>query len=222
MGKRINYKKGDVINGHVYLREADKSYSRKVVFICRYCGEEGIASPCLLKTNRQKSCGCLKRISRNPYYMTKLYRLWDKVKQRCYNPNANNYHNYGGRGITVYSKWISDPSAFIEYCMTLSGHNDKTLSLDRIKTDGNYEPGNLRFATRLVQNRNRRAETKNESGYVGVIKREQVTSTRYAAHIHINNKSVNVGVFSSSKEAATARDKYIIDNNLEGFNLQVL
>lgn len=218
MGKRIELKKGDLINGHAYVGESDTTYTRKIKFKCKYCGEEASAGLCILRTNRQKSCGCLRHIVRNPYYETRLYRLWDKVKQRCYNPKHNSYHNYGGRGISMYFNWINSPVAFIEYCMKLPGHDNEKLSLDRIEADGNYHPGNLRFTTKTIQNRNRRSGTTNESGYTGVIK----TGFRYHAQITVNNKTVHIGTYYLPSIAAKARDNYIIDNKLEGFNLQIL
>jgi hypothetical protein len=74
--------------------------------------------------------------------------------QRCFNPNSPNYRYYGGRAdnpITVYERWLS----FVNY-FAVTGHPPPGKSLDRINNDGNYQPGNVRWATAAEQARNRR------------------------------------------------------------------
>lgn len=77
------------------------------------------------------------------------------MKQRCTNPNKINYARYGGRGIKVCSEWMESFEAFYEWATT-HGYKDD-LSLDRINNDGNYEPGNCRWATPKEQAANRRS-----------------------------------------------------------------
>ncbi len=230
MGKRIEYEHGDLIRGVKFIKDiggknkysGKKQYYRRALFECPYCENNFEADISAIKNTGQKSCGCLRCIVRNPYYRTRLYGIWDHIKQRCSNPNSNNYHNYGGRGIAMYTPWINNPVAFIEYCMTLPGHDNKKLSIDRVKTDGNYQPGNLRFTTKDIQNRNRRSGTTNESGYVGVIIDKRRPRLRYISQLSINNKKKYIGTYNDAITAIKARDQYIIDNNSEGFNLQVL
>lgn len=78
------------------------------------------------------------------------------IMKRCYDPQTVGYIHYGGRGISVYEPWRTDRAAFMAYLVTLKGHGNPKLTLDRIDVNGNYEPGNLRFATRSQQVRNRR------------------------------------------------------------------
>lgn len=75
---------------------------------------------------------------------------------RCYNDKEKGWDNYGGRGIKVCNEWLNDRLAFLAHLMTLPGHDDPTLTIDRINNDGDYSPGNLRFATRLQQRHNQR------------------------------------------------------------------
>lgn len=79
------------------------------------------------------------------------YRAWGLMKNRCLNPNDERYHQYGGRGITVCKEWISSFVAFFAYM----GKRPDNHSLDRIDANGNYEPGNCRWATPTEQSRNR-------------------------------------------------------------------
>ena len=90
-----------------------------------------------------------------------LYPIWKGIKSRCFNPNTKAFKNYGGRGISLCEEWMN-PRAFIEYVEKLDGYNLRGVgadgtTLDRIDNDGNYEPGNVRWASRVVQRHNQRS-----------------------------------------------------------------
>lgn len=85
---------------------------------------------------------------------TTEYRSWDAMKTRCLNPNSQDYFRYGARGVTVYKPWVHDFQAFYTY---LGPKPSPQHSLDRFPNpDGNYEPGNVRWASKTEQNLNRR------------------------------------------------------------------
>lgn len=82
-----------------------------------------------------------------------LRRVWQGMIRRCYDPRFKEYRNYGARGISVCDRWRTSFEAFSEDMSP----RPNGLSIDRINNDGNYEPGNCRWATRTQQNRNTRA-----------------------------------------------------------------
>ena len=92
------------------------------------------------------------------YYIA---RLWQGIKQRCYNPNEKGYKWYGARGIKMYEPWIKDRQLFKQWILENLGHRPEGYSIDRINVDGNYEPDNLRWADKATQNKNRRCMKKN-------------------------------------------------------------
>lgn len=85
---------------------------------------------------------------------TRLYRIWGKMKNRCYCKKIKAYKNYGGRGIIVCDEWKNDFKAFYDWAMN-NGYADD-LTLDRIDTNKNYEPSNCRWADWETQQNNRR------------------------------------------------------------------
>ncbi len=84
-------------------------------------------------------------------YYDPVYAVWSNMKQRCGNPRHPKYPSYGGRGIAVCDSWQSFDNFYADM-----GDPPAGLTLDRVNNDGNYEPGNCRWATALVQSRNQR------------------------------------------------------------------
>lgn len=83
----------------------------------------------------------------------KEYAAWMRMNSRCYNPNRENYKYYGGRGITVCEEWRNDFLSFYEY---IGPAPSAKHSVEREDNNGNYEPGNVCWATQLEQIHNRR------------------------------------------------------------------
>jgi len=85
-------------------------------------------------------------------YESPEYRCWHLMLKRCQNPNAPNYSYYGARGITVCEAWQDYPA----FLSDMGRKPSESHSIDRIDGDGNYEPGNCRWATKGEQRRNQR------------------------------------------------------------------
>jgi hypothetical protein len=106
---------------------------------------------------KTKSCGCLHHenacLKKHGDVGTRLYYIWRGMRQRCTNTNNEGYKNYGGRGIRVCEEW----KEYIDFknWALLNGYS-KDLTIDRKNTNGNYEPSNVRWATKTEQTRNRR------------------------------------------------------------------
>lgn len=81
-----------------------------------------------------------------------LYGTWRSMIARCKNPNVHNFHNYGGRGISVCARWRT----FANFVSDMGDKPSPDHTLDRINSDGDYEPANCHWATRLHQARNQR------------------------------------------------------------------
>jgi len=84
---------------------------------------------------------------------SRLYHIWEDMKNRCYNPKNRRFKDYGGRGITVCQEWKDDYKCFYDWAMA-HGYADD-LTIDRDDVNGNYEPGNCKWATQKEQGNNR-------------------------------------------------------------------
>lgn len=146
-----------------------------------------IRTKCLLQ-DVTKSCGCLQRellsqrAGSHHKCTTRLYQVWDTMRQRCNNPNCNAYKNYGARGIKIVPEW-DDYSVFYDWAMK-NGYDENApkfkYTLDRIDVDADYGPENCRWVSMKIQSNNKRNTIK--LTYQG----ETHSLSEWADIIHVN------------------------------------
>ena len=131
-----------------------------------------------------------------------LYATWQSIKTRCYNPNSRGFRYYGARGVRMHPEWVNNARAFLDWVDSNLGPRPDGTTLDRIDNDGDYAPGNLRWASIAEQRKNRRGWSK--SGVRGVSRYQE---TRWTARITRSGKSHHLGIFESREEAAAAYEE---------------
>lgn len=157
MGKKI-----DMIGKKFGKLTVIKEYKRRtknghIIYKCKCdCGKYTNVVGSNLRRKNTRSCGCLQKIThiKHGKYKTRLYKIFERMKARCYNKNVKEFKWYGKRGIKICDEWLSDFMAFYNWSMS-NGYND-TLTIDRINVDGNYEPSNCRWITQQEQLNNTR------------------------------------------------------------------
>lgn len=85
--------------------------------------------------------------------LTPEYAVWAGIKERCLNPTSQHYKDYGGRGITVCKLWLDSYEQFLK---DVGRKPSKNYVIDRIRNEGNYKPGNVRWSTFTQSTRNKR------------------------------------------------------------------
>lgn len=157
-GPRFKDETGNVYGKLTVLRFAGKDHRKQAKWLCRCeCGETTVVQGCNLRTGHTRSCSpnCLR--TTHKMGKTPEYAAWWAMHDRCTNPKNSNFRYYGARGISVCEQWATFEAFYADM-----GPCPEGLTLDRIDNDGNYEPGNVRWATRTQQQNNRSNSKKYE------------------------------------------------------------
>jgi len=159
-GKKIEIKEGQTfgrLTAICFLKN-DRHHHSVWLFSCS-CGAKKEITAIYAYKGLTRSCGCLRKET-----TTKLktihglknnnaYEIWCGIKKRCFNKKCKEYPLYGARGITVHPEWVASFKSFYDH---VGPRPSKSHSIDRINNDGNYEPGNVRWATSIEQANNKR------------------------------------------------------------------
>lgn len=164
MPKRIDIS-GQKFGKLTAVKYSHTNEAKKAVWECVCdCGNVRYVAAKDLRSGNTQSCGCAKaeRATLLKYKDgrcgDRLYGVWNTMMKRCYNGKSNTYRYYGGRGIVVCESW-HDYSVFREWAYA-NGYDENApkgeCTIDRIDSNGNYEPSNCRWASMDVQRRNKR------------------------------------------------------------------
>lgn len=155
--------------GEPYVSKSGRK-DRQIICVCD-CGETTLVRACHLRSGHTTSCGCYgdsvggERARTHGKSFSSEFNSYNNMIARCYNPSLYAYKNYGGRGIQVCDDWIGK-GGFEKFYAHLGNKPSSKHTLERIDTNGNYEPNNVKWATR----------------------QEQIISRRIAVHITFNGE----------------------------------
>ena len=186
-----------IINGPILRTE----YGRQTKwYFCRCeCGTEKKVRANSLQQKRTQSCGCLRTerlhrgINHHQYKhghtingkRSKEWRTWNSMIRRCTYPSMDDYERYGGKGIKVCKRWRNSFEAFLD---DVGYSPSQKHSIDRIDNDGNYEPGNVRWATPSEQTRN-----SSKARFI-TFEGKTLTMGEWAKNMNINRQTIQMRI----------------------------
>lgn len=184
------------------VKRGKRSNNREQKWVCKCdCGNVTEVRASSLKEGHTASCGC--HIGNHVHDMsgTSTYRTWVGIRTRCYRKSSSAYKYYGGRGIKMCDRWYKSFKCFFDDM----GEKPKGLSIDRIDSNGDYEPGNCRWADIYTQNGNKRDTHKITIN--GETKPLSVWARHYGKNIWTVSRRINKYHWEPIKALTTPIDK---------------
>jgi hypothetical protein len=146
------------------IERVERTASGKTRWRCRCdCGQDVIVQRDNLRSGHTRACGCRQGASGRALWTTHgmartgprmpEYQCWGNMKRRCLDPKNKAFKNYGARGIRICQDWLQD---FHKFLADVGPRPTAQHTLDRVRNDGHYEPGNVRWATHTEQSNNTR------------------------------------------------------------------
>lgn len=176
--------------GYLSVLDFSHTYKGHSYWLCVCeCGGHTVVRGSHLKSGNVTSCGCRKGNITHYKSGTRLYAIWNNMRERCRNPKTKEYPYYGGRGIKVCDEWLNNFQAFYDWAM-VNGYDETAprgqCTIDRIDNDGNYCPENCRWTTAKVQaNNTRRTRFIELDG-------ERHSVTEWARRLGINQSTISM------------------------------
>jgi hypothetical protein len=193
--------------GRVALSGNNNRSDRRAIFKCS-CNNEFTASVQNVKSGATTSCGCFKmktaslRRKTHGLTNTRLFSIWQNMRNRCNNKNADFYMNYGGRGITVCNEWNGAFLSFYEWA--LSNGYEESLTIDRIDNNDGYKPENCQWISK--------AENSSKD------KKGKSTNPNIKNKIKQIKKMLNDGASMNKIVITMNSSKYLIRKIKDGYN----
>lgn len=206
--------------GHLLPLPTSKQTKLYGIYKCNFCNVEFKVQTAKVKAGQKQCNSCARKRGRKHYTHgmtnTKLFSVFNGMLTRCYNKKSKSYSNYGERGVTVCSDWLDNKELFFSWA--LSNGYEVGLTIDRIESEGGYNPQNCRWVNLKAQAQNRRKLDGCSSKYAGVRKQPW----GYESRVMLDGKRTQIGCFDSEYDAALARDRFILDSGNKYAKLNIL
>jgi hypothetical protein len=212
IGKTYNYL--TILKFTRLSRVSTGQITRHCLCRCR-CGKEKEYALNNILGARSKSCGCMPYSCHNPYFKTRLYRIYQGMKTRCYKESHPAYRYYGAKGVKVCKTWKNNFQSFYNWAIN-NGYKEN-LSIDRINPCGNYTPSNCRWATSKQQANNKRLSNRlnikklsDKTGYSMERIRQLANVGFFKGYVHRRSVDKNKHYFFKDEAVGLLRQKRLL------------
>lgn len=195
---RVGDRYGRLVIKRAYFKKVSGKWFHQ--YLCD-CGNEKMLCGAEVRRGKSRSCGCYRSEQRTSHGLSGSpeYAVWNAMIQRCEKKNYSAYENYGGRGITVCSRW----HRFENFINDMGMRPSKSHTIERVDNDKGYSPENCIWADRVAQCINQRIRKDNKTGFKGVSYNER--ARKYYVKICVLGKQYHLGCYDKIEDAINAR-----------------